>query len=130
MATVTTQTHQRVFPGTAEQVGAARTWVLALLPAGCPRADDVALVASELVTNALVHSISGAAGGEFTVRVAATETTSVAVTVLDQGPRPVPARREAGASGWGLADIVTALADAYEVTATPAGRTTWCRLDW
>ncbi|MGV9534017.1 ATP-binding protein [Streptosporangium sandarakinum] len=119
----------RTFPGMPEQVPAARAWALSCLPAGCPRAVDVALVVSELVTNAVLHSLSGAPGGVFTVRVEITAA-AVEISVIDQGPRPVPARREPDASGWGLADIVARLADAYEATLSPAGRTAWCRLDW
>ncbi|MFC3982826.1 ATP-binding protein [Streptosporangium jomthongense] len=119
----------RAFAGVPEQVPAARVWALGCLPAGCPRAVDVALVTSELVTNAVLHSLSGVPGGAFTVQVEVTAA-AVEVSVIDQGPRPVPARREAGASGWGLADIVACLADAYEATLTPAGRVAWCRLDW
>ncbi|MER5317991.1 ATP-binding protein [Streptosporangium roseum] len=129
MAVTVTHARQRVFPGVPVQVRAARAWVLTCLPARCPRADDVALVVSELVTNAIVHSRSGLAGGTVAVRVEA-EAVSVAVSVIDQGARPVPARREPGESGWGLADIVSSLVDAYEVTTGPAGRTAWCRLDW
>ncbi|GAA3096429.1 ATP-binding protein [Streptosporangium carneum] len=119
----------RTFAGVPEQVPAARAWTLKCLPAGCPRTADVALVTSELITNAVLHSLSGAPGGAFTVRVEVTAA-AVEVSVIDQGPRPVPVRREAGASGWGLADIVARLADAYEATTGPAGRTAWCRLDW
>lgn len=119
----------RTFAGLPEQVPAARAWVIGCLPAGFPRSADVALVTSELVTNAVLHSLSGAPGGVFTVRVEVTAT-GVEISVIDQGPRPVPVRREPGASGWGLADIVARLADAYEATLTPAGRVAWCRLDW
>ncbi len=52
MAVTVTRARQREFPGLPEQISAARAWAVSCLPAGCPRADDVALVVSELVTNA------------------------------------------------------------------------------
>ncbi|MBG0828207.1 ATP-binding protein [Planomonospora sp. ID67723] len=128
MALTVSRPLQREFPGSARQVPAARAWVLGCLPAGCPRADDVALVLTELVTNAVLHSTSGTAGGGFTVRVEAAAA-GVELTVTDQGPRLVPARREPEESGRGL-ELVLHLADGYEVTDVPAGRTVWCRLDW
>src|SRR6266568_2885321 len=55
------------FPGAAEHVGRVRQWLRTSLGA-CPAADDAVLLASELVTNALEHSISGQ-DGTFTVTV-------------------------------------------------------------
>lgn len=121
-------THTARIPGQPETLALARAWVLGLLPAGCPRADDVALVLSELATNAVMHSASGMPGGVVDVRVDV-EPDAVAVAVVDQGPALVPARRPAGEGGYGL-HLVTSLVDAYEVTCTDAGRTVWCRLDW
>ncbi len=119
---------QRRFPGEAEQISQVRAWIDGLLPADCPRRADVALVVSELATNALLHSVSGM-GGSFAVR-AAIDATSVEVSVADQGPRPVPARRDPEASGWGLACIVEDLAAEVQVSDRPAGRTVRCRLTW
>jgi serine/threonine-protein kinase RsbW len=122
-------THKARIPGDAAQLSEARAWVLGLLPEACPRAADVALVVSELATNALLHSASGAPGGVVDVLVDV-EPDAVALAVVDQGPAALaPARRPDGEGGRGL-QIVTALADAYEVTTTPEGRTVWCRLDW
>ncbi|GGS97763.1 hypothetical protein GCM10010156_64950 [Planobispora rosea] len=120
---------QREFPGLAEQVPAARAWVLACLPSGCPRAADVALVLTELVTNAVIHSASGAPGGSFRVQVEVTPG-AVTLAVIDQGPALVPVPREPDESGWGLACIVGDLADGYEVIDDSAGRTVWCLLEW
>jgi anti-sigma regulatory factor (Ser/Thr protein kinase) len=121
-------THTARIPGQPETLALARAWVLALLPEACPRADDVALVVSELATNAVLHSASGAPGGTVDVLVDI-ELDAVAVAVVDQGPALVPAMRPAGEGGHGLA-LVTELADAYEVTCTETSRTVWCRLDW
>lgn len=116
-----------VYPGLPGSVGQARAVAAASLPAGCPRAGDVAVVVSELATNALLHSASGKPGGTFQVRVEA-EPGGVAVAVVDQGPALMPATRD-DEGGRGLA-MVAVLADAYEVTVTDTGRTAWCRLVW
>lgn len=123
---------RQVFPGCPESVGQARAWVLSCLPAGCPRAADVALVVSELATNAVLHSASGASGGRYALQVERdSQGRSVGVTCIDLGPALVPA----SAGDWdrdggrGLA-IVRELADGYDVIATESSRTVWCRLDW
>ena len=52
----------RSFPGTPEAVSAVRAWVAGFVP-GSAVADDVALITSELVTNAVLHTASGLPGG-------------------------------------------------------------------
>jgi anti-sigma regulatory factor (Ser/Thr protein kinase) len=116
----------RCFPGTAESIGQARAWVAGLLPPGWPRAHDVALVVSELATNAVIHSASGAPGGVFELRIDV-EPGAVAVAVSDAGPVLVPAARD-GDFGRGLV-LVAEVADAYEATVTQTGRIAWCRID-
>ncbi|MFC7650319.1 ATP-binding protein [Streptosporangium lutulentum] len=81
---------------------------------------------SELVTNAVLHSASGQIGGAFIVRIEVTEA-AIQLSVSDQGPALVPARRTPDESGRGL-DLVAALADAYDVIDAPIGRTVRCRL--
>ncbi|RVX39742.1 anti-sigma regulatory factor (Ser/Thr protein kinase) [Nonomuraea polychroma] len=115
-------------PGLLESVGEARAWALTVLPAGCPRADDVALVVSELATNAVLHSASRAPGGTFQLLVDV-EADAIAVAVVDAGPAPVTVCRPAGEGGLGLV-LVIELADAYEVTTAVNARRTWCRLEW
>jgi serine/threonine-protein kinase RsbW len=121
-------THKARIPGHPETLALARSWVLGLLPEACPRAADVALVVSELATNAVLHSASGAPGGVVDVLVDV-EPDAVALAVVDQGPALLPALRPAGEGGYGLT-LVREVVDAYEVTSTEAGRTVWCRLDW
>ena len=58
---------RRVFPGEGSQLGVLRRWLASLLPQ-CPARDDVTLVASELGTNAIVHTASGR-GGWFAVEI-------------------------------------------------------------
>jgi hypothetical protein len=52
---------------------------------GCPAADDVVLVVSELAANAIAHSVSGQPGGTFTVRLRHACGTGVRAEVQDQG---------------------------------------------
>ncbi len=55
------------YPAGAEHIGQVRADLQGLLD-DCPAADDVILCASELATNAVVHSDSRKPGGKFTVR--------------------------------------------------------------
>jgi anti-sigma regulatory factor (Ser/Thr protein kinase) len=57
----------RSYPGTVDQVRQVRA-DLAPVVDGCPVADDLILIASELCTNAIVHTRSGQPDGTFTVR--------------------------------------------------------------
>ena len=61
----TATTYTGTFAGTADQVRRVRAAVARHLD-GCPAADDAVLVASEIASNAILHSAS--AGGSFTVR--------------------------------------------------------------
>ena len=56
------------FPGLPAIVPSARRFVRGILE-GSPRADDMELIAAELISNAILHSPSGEDGGEFTVTV-------------------------------------------------------------
>ncbi|MFI6603756.1 ATP-binding protein [Nonomuraea sp. NPDC050536] len=116
---------ERPFAGLPTMMGEVRAWVLGLLPQDYPRRLDVALVATELATNTLIHSRSGRPDGEFTVRLVLTSTT-VELAVVDQGPLTVPAPRAADESGRGLR-IVRELADDVRWEITAEGRTTWAR---
>jgi|SRR5579859_26435 len=59
---------ERTYPGDAAQVGNVRGDVRKHLD-GCPVADDVIALVSELSANAILHSSSGQPYGTFTVRV-------------------------------------------------------------
>jgi hypothetical protein len=59
---------EQSFPGNKYQVTRLRA-ALAPLLAGCPMADDVVLLMSELGANAVRHSGSGRDGGTFTARL-------------------------------------------------------------
>ncbi|WP_231640767.1 ATP-binding protein [Nocardiopsis sp. NRRL B-16309] len=69
------------------QVGAARRWAAGATRSVPSLSRPVALVTSELVTNALVHSASGLPGG--TVRVELEhKPLHLVLSVTDNGPRP------------------------------------------
>jgi hypothetical protein len=59
----------RVFPGGPGRVTEARRWAAALLARAGADPEAAELVTSELVTNALVHTLSGEPGGTVTVIV-------------------------------------------------------------
>ena len=59
---------RRVFPGQEDQVRCARDFVRRIIGPDCPMLDEAVLLTSELCTNALQHTGSGA-GGTFEVTV-------------------------------------------------------------
>ena len=61
-----TRRHTGTYPAEPRQVGLARAALAGWL-GGCPRADEAILVASELATNSVLHSVSRD-GGAFTLR--------------------------------------------------------------
>lgn len=105
--------------------GRAREWVRDIC-ATCgldARADDAALIVSELVTNVLLHAntdclvVAELGGG--TVRVA----------VMDEDSRDVRpvAAADSAERGRGL-QIVAALSDAWGIDYQPAGKSVWFTL--
>lgn len=120
----------RTYPGHPSQVAQVRRDIREIT-ADCPFADDVILVASELCTNAVLHSRSGWPGGRFTVLATVYPGQSVWVEVIDQGgnwharlhedePRHGLdiARAVAGSSNWGVDGD------------SSAGWIVWVRLHW
>ena len=97
-----------MFAGLPESVSAARSWVAGFFPVPAAAA-DAALMTSELVTNAILHSASRLPGGQVTVSIS-TGGGETRVDVIDQGEMP-PCWPAPGGLGQGLA-IVAALADA------------------
>ncbi|MEV2279339.1 ATP-binding protein [Nocardiopsis sp. NPDC049922] len=97
------------FPGTPTSIREARAWAIETAQAwGIDHAaDDLALIVSELATNAIEHSLSGQTDGRFTVRLYLCPD-RVRVVVRDGGPRGkrTPTRRTAlptAETGRGLA---------------------------
>jgi anti-sigma regulatory factor (Ser/Thr protein kinase) len=79
-------TCSRTFPARADQVGRARGFLHPTL-AGCPVADEILLICSELASNAVQHSASARPGGQFTVRAEVRERDYAWVEVEDEGGR-------------------------------------------
>jgi two-component sensor histidine kinase len=105
---------------------------LAPVTDGCPVADDLILIASELCTNAIVHSGSSRPGGLFTVRAEIRPGDYAWLAVEDQGG-PWAENEPNAEHGRGLA-IVAALAGdgnwTVEDGSTPGTRVVWVWLDW
>ena len=122
-------TLERDYPGEASQAMRVRA-DLAEVASGCPAADDLILLASELAANATTHSKSGKPGGRFTVRVNLYPGDYAWAEIIDQGgPWTPPAPgKEPGCGpkthGRGL-EIVDAIAGDgnWESTAVPPA--TW-----
>ena len=88
----------RVLPGTADSAGAARQLARQLLGDGDPSVETVMLVVSELVTNAIVHTHSGAPGGTITVALCPGPAGTL-VQVRDDGGTSEPCLAAAGGGG-------------------------------
>ena len=124
------RTLTRSYPGQRRQIRLVRT-MLTLLLDDCPLVADAVLIASELATNAVLHSNSAAPGGRFAVRAEACLGQYVRIEVHDQGGPWNPHCHEDGRP-HGL-DLINALVgrgnwgihgDAEH------GRTAWAQLDW
>jgi len=114
---------RRVFPGEGSQLGVLRRWLASLLP-DCPSLGDVASVATELGSNALVHTASGR-GGQFAVEITCHQAV-VRVAVADcgapGGPRVID--DPAGEYGRGLL-LVRGLSVRTGVRGDHRGRLVW-----
>ena len=114
----------RVFDGLPGEIRNVRRFVSRAID-GCPDADDVTLLASELATNAVRHTASGKSA-TFSVSVLA-EGVRVRVEVHDLGSPANPAIRQPeapGESGAGLA-LVEAIADRWGFHGSRQGRVVW-----
>lgn len=119
----------RIFDGFPEEIRNVRVFV-AEVADGCPVVQDVVLLASELATNAVLHTASGA-GGAFFVSVYV-EGMCARVEVLDLGSATAPAVRRSGPpgeSGAGLG-LVETLADRWGFHGGNHGRVVWFEVDW
>lgn len=120
---------ERDFVSVPESIGDARDFIRGVLrdDAVAPGIiDDVTLVVSELVTNAVGHG----SGGPVTVRIETAPDEVVCVVRSTGGPLPDPATWRfpgvSGRTGRGLA-IVRALADAVEVEVDGSSVVLRCR---
>jgi anti-sigma regulatory factor (Ser/Thr protein kinase) len=126
-------------PGLPESVREARS--LARASAATPyQAEAAALCVSELVTNALLHSLSGRPGGEVTVVIEPGAEAGELRISVGSGPALVPAGPwftppatdgpTVPEHGYGLA-VVDAVAAAWGYSpfpGHPGGRFTWCEI--
>ena len=96
-----------------------------------PIRDDVLLLVSELVTNAVRHA---GAGPEQPLRVQVIRGPRwVVVAVADEGPgfapQPIPSAPGTEAGGWGLF-LVDQLADQWGVECTRSGSCVWFEMSY
>lgn len=118
-----------VFPGERREVRNVRAFIGAAVD-GCPAADDVILLASEVATNAIVHTASGE-DGTFKVVVHALDG-MVRVEVHDGGSETLPGIGSAddeAVSGRGLG-FVEELATRWGHHGNRDGRVVWFEVDW
>ncbi|MEC4018559.1 ATP-binding protein [Streptomyces sp. H27-D2] len=120
---------RREFPGTPQCVADVRRYLGRELPAaGCAGVvDEAVLLASELATNAVVHTRSGDPLGSFSVELAITGRT-VRVLVHDLGSRRIPQVLGGTDSGGRGLWLVHALADDWGTSSDATGRTVWFEL--
>jgi anti-sigma regulatory factor (Ser/Thr protein kinase) len=116
---------ETTLPGTERSVAKSRGFVRKTLGAHHPTLDGVGLSVSELATNAIRHTPSGA-GGRFTITLAAADH-RIRAEVTDDGatgsdPRPGLDPGPDAEHGRGLL-LIQAIADRWGVT-RHAGRTT------
>ncbi|MET8161574.1 ATP-binding protein [Sphaerisporangium sp. NPDC005289] len=113
--------------GTEASVPVARAFVQATLGDGHPALDDVTLLASELATNAIVHSDSRH-GGFIGITLAQRDQT-VRLTVRDAGADTTPRVSEdlSGEGGRGLF-LVEQISQRWGVDEDADGRAVWCEV--
>jgi hypothetical protein len=94
-------------------------------------ADDIDLVVSELITNALLHARTGPRPPEADIRLELEQRGSVLTCRVSDGSRLPPAKEEASAtaeSGRGLL-LVDALSSSWGWHQGTAGKFVWARFD-
>jgi serine/threonine-protein kinase RsbW len=118
---------RREFPGDPRQLAVMRRWLASLLPA-CPARDDLAVVATELGSNAILHTASQ--GGQFAVEVTRYQgAVRVAVTDVGAADGPRIIDDPLGEHGRGLR-AVRGLSARTGVSGGPAGRRVWADIAW
>jgi anti-sigma regulatory factor (Ser/Thr protein kinase) len=122
-------TFEREYPGTADQPAQVRA-DLGEISTGCPVSEEIVLLASELASNAVLHSRSGRPGRTFTVRAALYPGDYAWVEVVDQGG-PWVAERHDEEHGRGLAIVASVAGDRnWGIDGDSASRVAWFRLAW
>jgi hypothetical protein len=117
-----------VFKGEERQLGLLRLWLTSFLPE-CPARDDAISVATELGSNALLHTASGR-GGWFAVEVTRHQS-FIRIAVTDRGSPAEPRVIEDpdGEHGRGLL-LVRGLSARTGVTGDRRSRAVWAEIAW
>lgn len=122
-------TFERAYPGTISQPGQVRA-DLAKIAGQYPVADDVTLLASELATNAVLHTRSGHPDRVFTVRATIYPGDYARVEVIDAGGEWATDEHD-DEHGRGLAIVAAVAGDGnWGIQGDSAARVAWFRLDW
>jgi two-component sensor histidine kinase len=117
------------YPGRADQARYVRA-DLAAISTGFPAAENLVLLTSELVANAVLHSRSGHPGGLFTVRVVFYLGDYAWVEVADQGGTWTKGKHDEE-HGRGLAIVAAVSGDGnWGIDGDEASRVAWFRLGW
>src|SRR5712691_6442752 len=125
---VTGMRWRRVFAGEERQLGELRRWLESLLPK-CSALDDLAIIATELGTNAIQHTASGR-GGWFVVEISWLRS-AVRIAVADCGAPAGPQVIDDpdGEHGRGLL-VVQGLSARTGVCGDHRGRLVWADIPW
>jgi serine/threonine-protein kinase RsbW len=124
---LTARPKRRAFPGRADQITRARDFTRRVL-GSCPVTEEAVLLVSELATNTLEHTSTGA-GGQFEVTIYRDET-SLLIGVADNGsdttlaPGTLDPESDTG-RGLGLAELI---ARRWGHCGGKDGRTVWFEL--
>lgn len=115
---------ERSFRADRTEIARARQFAVATADVKGPVADDLALITSELATNAVLHASS-----DFVVRVHVSGR-SVRVSVFDGDPEPPVVRRSAitDPDGRGVA-IVSSVAADWGVAPEAHGKWVWAEIE-
>jgi anti-sigma regulatory factor (Ser/Thr protein kinase) len=121
---------RRRFDGRPDQVLLARQFVVSALVEDSAIREVARLLVSEVTTNALRHTASGAAEGGFRVSYELRED-RLRVEVYDAGARTAPQRRarDLEAPGGRGLELVDALASRWGTLGGLDGRVVWFELD-
>ena len=117
--------HIGTYPGRADQVRRVRCAVASYL-AGCPAADNAVLIASELASNAILHSRSRTE--HFTVR-AELQPDHVRIEAEDLGGPWRRRKPDERPTAWTWFEALTGPDGWGAQTTTDGGRIVWARLD-
>jgi anti-sigma regulatory factor (Ser/Thr protein kinase) len=122
-------TFERDYRGTSDQAQHVRA-DLVRVAADCPVSDDLVLLASELATNAILHSRSGHPDRTFTMRVTLYPGDHAWVEVIDQGGTWTADEFD-DEHGRGLAIVAAVAGDGnWGIAGDAACRAAWFRLNW